>query len=81
MTSITIDLPDDQAVALKMRAAEEGLSLEGWASRQLADSVQWSAQSRRSPQEAAARILELQKDVQPDPDGWTPKDYIKFGRP
>ena len=32
MTSITIDLPDDQAIALKMRAAEEGLSLEGWAS-------------------------------------------------
>jgi plasmid stability protein len=81
MTSITIELPDDQAVALKMRAAEEGLSLEGWASRQLADSVQSSAQSRRSPQEAAARILELQKDVKPDPDGWTVKDYINFGRP
>jgi plasmid stability protein len=80
MTSITIDLPDDQAVALKMRAAAEGLSLEAWASRQLADSVRWSAQSR-SPQEAAARILELRKDVKPDPDGWTVKDYINFGRP
>jgi len=34
-----------------------------------------------SPQEAAAHILELQKDVKPDPDGWTVKDYINHGRP
>ena len=30
MTSVTIDLPDDQAAALKAKAAALGLSLEGW---------------------------------------------------
>ena len=32
-------------------------------------------------QEAAAHILELQKRVKPDPEGWTVKDYINYGRP
>ncbi len=30
MTTIRIDLPDDQAAAIKARAAEQGLSLEDW---------------------------------------------------
>lgn len=34
-----------------------------------------------SAQEAVARILELQKRVKPDPEGWTVKDYVNFGRP
>ncbi len=33
-----------------------------------------------SAQEAIARILELQKHVKPDPEGWTVKDYINYGR-
>jgi hypothetical protein len=33
-----------------------------------------------SPSEAFARILELQKQVKPDPEGWTVKDYIAYGR-
>lgn len=34
-----------------------------------------------SPQEAAARIIELQKRVKPDPEGWTVRDYINRDRP
>lgn len=30
MTTVKIDLPDDQAAALKAKAAAPGLSLEGW---------------------------------------------------
>ena len=30
---------------------------------------------------AAARILEIQKRVKPDPEGWTIRDYIDRGRP
>lgn len=30
---------------------------------------------------AVNRILELQKHVKPDPEGWTIKDYINYGRP
>lgn len=31
-------------------------------------------------QAAAERILELQKNVKPDPEGWTNRDYIDHGR-
>lgn len=34
-----------------------------------------------SAQAAAMHILELQKHVKPDPEGWTVKDYINYGRP
>jgi hypothetical protein len=44
-----IELPDQQAAALKARAA--------------------------------ARILELQKRVKADPEGWTVRDYINRDRP
>jgi hypothetical protein len=30
MTTVRIDLPDDQAAALKAKAAAQGLTLEGW---------------------------------------------------
>ncbi len=30
MTTVKIDLPDDQAAALKVKAAAQGLSLEEW---------------------------------------------------
>jgi predicted DNA-binding protein len=32
-------------------------------------------------QTAAARIREIQTRVKPDPEGWTIKDYINYGRP
>jgi hypothetical protein len=35
---------------------------------------------RQSKQAAAASILELQKSVRPDPEGWTIRDYIQYGR-
>jgi len=31
-------------------------------------------------QAAAARILEIQSRVRPDPEGWTIRDYIDQGR-
>lgn len=35
----------------------------------------------RSPQEAAARIREIRTHTRPDPEGWTVRDYINYGRP
>jgi hypothetical protein len=43
----------------------------------LTDEVQ---PSRQKAQAAAARILEIQKRVKPDPEGWTIRDYIDHGR-
>ena len=74
-----IELPDQQAAVLKARAAAQGLTLEAWLKR-LADEEGLTIASR-SPQEAAARILELQKRVKPDPEGWTVRDYINHDRP
>jgi hypothetical protein len=74
-----IEIPDDQAAALKARAAAQGLTLKDWLGK-LADDEALSV-ALRSPQEAAARIFELQKRVKPDPEGWTVRDYINHDRP
>ena len=74
-----IQLPDQQVAALKAKAAAQGLTLEAWL-KQLADEETLSI-APPSPHEAAARILELQKRVKPDPEGWTVHDYIDHGRP
>jgi plasmid stability protein len=74
-----IELPDQHAAALKARAAAQGLTLEAWLKRLAEEAL--SSEVPRSPQEAAARILELQKRVKPDPEGWTVSDYINHDRP
>jgi predicted DNA-binding protein len=38
------------------------------------------AERRRRAEEAVARIHEIQKHTRPDPEGWTIKDYINYGR-
>jgi plasmid stability protein len=74
-----IELPDQQVAALRARAAAQGLTLEAWLTR-LAGQEQFAI-APRSPQEAAASIIELQKRVKPDPDGSTVHDYINLDRP
>ena len=74
-----IELPDKQAAALKAKAAARGMTLEAWL-KHLADEESYTI-TPRSPQEAAARIFQLQKRVKPDPEGWTVHDYITRGRP
>lgn len=73
-----IEIPDQQAAALKAKAAAHGLTLEAWL-KKLADEEAPSA-APRSPREAAARIFQLQKRVKPDPEGWTVHDYINHQR-
>jgi len=74
-----IEIPDQQAEALKAKAAAQGLTLEAWLKKPADEEAFSSAPC--SPQEAAARILELQKRVKPDPEGWTVHDYINRERP
>ena len=38
------------------------------------------SEKRRKRAAAAVVILDVQKRVKPDPDGWTSRDYINFGR-
>jgi len=74
-----IELPDDQAAALSAKAAAEGLTLTAWL--QTLAAPETAKQKPRSAKDAVERILELQKHVKPDPEGWTLKDYITCGRP
>ena len=75
-----IELPDEQAAALRARAAAQGLSLEDWFEKLAAQAEPSAEADRQSKQAAAASILELQKSVKPDPEGWTIRDYIDYGR-
>jgi hypothetical protein len=80
--SQTIELSDEIAALLKRQAEAHGLSVDAWVqvlAREKAhiDNVE---PSRQSAQAAAARILEIQKRVKPDPDGWTIRNYIDHGR-
>jgi hypothetical protein len=79
MTTVQIELPDEQAAALRAKLSARGLSLEGWF-RQIAEAEALTRAPFSAP-EAVARIFELQKHVKPDPEGWTVKDYIRYGRP
>jgi hypothetical protein len=75
--TVTIHLPDEQVESLKAKAAAQGLRLEAWFERLAAEETPEVVV--RSTQAAAARILEIQKRVKPDPDGWTVR-YIDHGR-
>jgi hypothetical protein len=74
-----IELRDEYAAVLRAKAAAEGLTLEVWLEKLALHEVAGSPPC--SPKEAAARILELQKRVKPDPEGWTVRNYIDNGRP
>lgn len=81
--SQTIELSDESAALLKRQAEAHGLSVDAWVqalAREKArmDDIQ---SSRLRAQAAAARILEIQKRVKPDPEGWTIRNYIDHGRP
>ena len=75
--SQAIELSDENAALLKCQAAAHGLSVDSWVetlAREKArtDDVQ---PGRKRPQAAAARILQIQKRVKPDPEGWPTRDY------
>jgi len=81
--SQTIELSDESAALLKRQAEAHGLSVDAWVqalAREKArmDDIQ---SSRLRARAAAARILEIQKRVKPDPEGWTIRNYIDHGRP
>jgi hypothetical protein len=81
--SRTTQLSDESAQLLKRQAEAHGLSIDAWVeklAREKAD-LEEAPLDRRRGQAAAARILEIQTRVKPDPDGWTIRNYIDHGRP
>jgi plasmid stability protein len=80
--NLTIELSDESAARLKQQAAAHGLSLEAWVQALALEKAraEESEANRWKSQAAAARILEIQRRVKPDPEGWTVHDYIDRGR-
>jgi plasmid stability protein len=79
--NLTIELPDESAARLREQAAAQGLSLEAWVQAlALEKSRRDDGETDRAKSQAAVRILEIQKRVKPDPEGWTVDDYIDRSR-
>ena len=81
--SKTIRISEESAALLTQRAAAHGLSIQAWIEelaqeREPAGAAQFNQQDAQS---AIARILEIQKRVKPDPEGWTVRDYLDYGLP
>jgi hypothetical protein len=81
-----IEIPDEQAAALKAKAAAEGLSLEAWL-KQLADAERKPPPAEHPLQTAADIILGCMRDVpaevmaaQPE-DGASQHDHYIYGWP
>ena len=55
MTTVRIDIPDDQAAALKAKAAADGLSLEGWFQKIALQEA--PSQSTSTPKKSAYGLL------------------------
>jgi len=82
--TIQLDWPPDVVDHLTEEARKRGLSLDDYllqtVLRQSSHSPADDAEKRRMRAAAGARILEIQKRVKPDPQGWTSRDYINCGR-
>jgi hypothetical protein len=78
-----IQISDESAALLRQQASANGLTVEEWVKTLVLEKAQPddSFPARHKLQAAVSRILELQKLVKPDPDGWTIRDYINHGRP
>ena len=85
--TVQLDWPSDVVDRLTEEARQKGLSLEAYVLQTVLQQKGLNgapaideAEKRRKRQEAAVLILEIQKRVKPDPEGWTSRDYINYGR-
>jgi hypothetical protein len=85
--TVHLDWPPDVVDRLTKEARQKGLSLDAYVLQTVLQQnsskeppVIEEAEKHRRRQEAGARILEIQKRVKPDPEGWTSRDYIDYGR-
>jgi len=76
-----IEISEKTAALLALQAAEQGKSVEALIEELALEKAQARGTTRSAKTRAAAEaILELQKGVKPDPEGWTIRDYIDYGR-
>jgi hypothetical protein len=86
LMNVQLDWPPDVVDRLTEEARREGLSLDAYLLQTVLQqkgsngAPADNAEKRRKRADAGARILEIQKRVKPDPEGWTSSDYINYGR-
>ena len=73
--TVTVQLSEEQAAALQAKAAAEGLSLETWFKRLIDHETR-----DNQPASVVAEMRALRARVKPDPEGWTTRDYVNYGR-
>ena len=84
--TVQLDWPPDVVDRLNEEARKRGLSLDAYLLQTVLQqkgsdgAPSDDTDKRRKRAEAGARILEIQKRVKPDPEGWTSRDYINHGR-
>jgi hypothetical protein len=84
--TVQLDWPPDVVGRLTDEARKKGLSLDAYVLQTVLQQKGSNgaptddAEQRRRRAEAGARILEIQKRVKPDPEGWTSRDDINYGR-
>jgi hypothetical protein len=72
--TITIELSDNQAAVLREKAAAQGLSVEKWCQSLIQQQTQSSVRS------VVDEMRALRARIKPDPEGWTTRDYVNYGR-
>jgi hypothetical protein len=84
--TLQLDWPPDVVNRLNEEARIKGLSLDAYLLQTVLRQKDSNsaptdeAEKRRKRGEAGTRILEIQTRVKSDPEGWTSRDYINYGR-
>ena len=85
MTTVKIDIPDQQAAVLSEKAAAQGMTLERWF-QNVAEKEAGRPNTHAAPAPTGQRgsvveeMRKLRASIKPDPEGWTTRDYVNHGR-
>ncbi len=84
--TIQLELSPEVVDRLNTAARKKGLTLDAYLiesvirEEDLNGAPVDESEKHRKRAAAAAVILDVQTRVKPDPEGWTSRDYINFGR-
>jgi hypothetical protein len=74
--TLVLELPDNKEAALKAKAQAQGLSAEQYAEQLLNRDLG----VQDNPASIVEKMRALRAHVKPDPEGWTTRDYVQYGR-
>ena len=87
--SQTIQISDKSAALLAQQAAARGVTLEAWIEKLASEMAQDENSSfddrsgsniQHRSKSLVEQMRELRSQIKPDPEGWTVRDYIDYGR-